>query len=414
MKILATKPIMAVLAAALLSSLAFLPACGGDDAPGPLKVGLMLNLSEPSPTGRAHERQLAFQLAVMHVNDAGGVFGRPVEIAVADSTLDPETAAAEARRLIEEEGVHAIVGPSSSANSMVVARKVAAPSGIPVISPSATSPLLSGIDDNDFFFRTALSDTTQGAVLAQLTRNLGFEDVRVVYRDDAWGKGLADAFDAAWTGESKSVAVDPLQSTFLPQLKESAGGNPQALILITFESEAEIILRESVENGLYDQFIFGDASKSPELPEKIGADHLAGMYGTAGSTPPDSLSYRAWNDAYTAQHGQLPGFAYVRETYDAAIAIALAAQSAGSVDGAAIRDNLRSVGSAPGEESIAGPEGVAYALSALADGKDVDYQGAAVTLDWDENGDITRGHIGVWRFTKDGDIEDLVAIPFGF
>ena len=112
-----------------------------------------------------------------------------------------------------------------------------------------------------------------------------------------------------------------------------------------------------------------------------------------------------------AEYGQLPPFAY-KETYDAAIALALAAQAAGSMGGALIRDQLRAVGSAPGTVVRAGAEGVAAALRILAAGGAVDYEGAAVTLDWDRNGDLTHGHVGVWRFTDDERIEDLVAVPW--
>ena len=97
----------------------------------------------------------------------------------------------------------------------------------------------------------------------------------------------------------------------------------------------------------------------------------------------------------------------------AAIAIALAAAAAGSLEGAAIRDQLRAIGGAPGEVVIAGPEGVARALEILGDGGEVDYEGASVSLDWDEHGDLLRGHIGIWRFTGDERIEDIEAAPYG-
>ena len=62
---------------------------------------------------------------------------------------------------------------------------------------------------------------------------------------------------------------------------------------------------------------------------------------------------------------------------------------------------------------IAGPEGVQRALEILANGGEINYEGASTTLDWDENGDLLRGHVGVWRFTADGKIEDVKVVPFG-
>ena len=90
----------------------------------------MLNFSEGA-TERAIERQRAFNLAIKHINAGGGVFGVPVESAAGDTTRDPMVAVEAARRLIEDEKVHAIVGPSSSANTLSVAERVAGPAGIP-------------------------------------------------------------------------------------------------------------------------------------------------------------------------------------------------------------------------------------------------------------------------------------------
>ena len=316
--------------------------------------------------------------------------------------------------MIEVEGVHVIVGPITSADALLVAEQVTGSAGIPTISPSATSPRLTETADHDFLFRTALSDNAQGPVLARVTRERGFTNVGLVYRDDAWGQGLSRSFEEAWTGTLQAAAIDPGQTTFLPQLRQTAGEEAQALVVITYEAEAVTLIREAIENGLYDQFTFGDALKSLELVRAIGGEHLGGMYGTAGATAPDNAASAAWDSAYVAEYGKLPVFVYVKEAYDATVALALAAQAAGSVDGAAIRDRLRAIGSAPGEVVIAGPEGIASALRILAEGGDVDYEGAAVTLDWDENGDLSRGHIGVWRFTEDEQIEDLEAVAFEY
>ena len=400
-------------AALLLASLSLAAACGDDgDEQGSLKIGLLLNFGEGAAAA-SMVRQQSFELAIQHLNDAGGVLGQPVTFVLADPSFDPDEAVEVARRLIEVEGVHAIVGPSSSANALAIAEQVAGPAGIPLISPSATSPLLTTADDRDFFFRTALSDVAQAPVLARLTRERGFDNVGVVYRDDAWGRGLHEAFAAGWDGAIASAAIDPAAETHIPALRETAAGGAQALVVITFAAEAEEILREALESGLYDQFVFGDAARRLALVQTFGGERLGDMYGTAGVAHSGGDAQAAWEQAYREAYGELPVTPYVRATYDAAIAIALAAEATGSLEGAAIRDQLRAIGGAPGEVVIAGPEGVARALEILADGGDVDYDGASVSLDWDEHGDLLRGHIGIWRFTRDERIEDLEAVPYG-
>ncbi len=387
------------------------PSAPDAEAVTPLKVGLLLNFSEGA-TERAIERQRAFNLAIKHINAGGGVFGVPVEVAVGDTTRDPAVAAEEAQRLIEEEEVHAIVGPSSSANSLPVAERVAGPAGIPLISPSATSPLLTEAADNDYFFRTALADSAQGPVLARVTRERGFSNVGVIYINDAWGQGLAAAFAAAWEGEITMVAFEPDRTSVHDALRQSASKGAQALVVITFEEAAETIVREALALGLYDQFTFGDAAKSPALVRAVGGDRLGGMYGVAGASAPQSPSAVAWEKAYLAECGALPEYAYVKETYDATVALALAAQAAGSVEGAAIRDQLRAIGRGPGVVVTAGVESIAAGLQVLAEGGEVNYEGAATTLDWDENGDLRSGFIGIWRFTADERIEEVEVVPF--
>ena len=397
---------LALAAAAVLLGGA-LAACGDNREVAPLRLGVMLVSSE-TRTETALDRLRAFELAVTHVNEAGGVFGRPVEFVEGD-TLNPGE---EARRLIEEEGVHAIVGPNSSADSLVVV-DVAAPAGVLVVSPSATSPLLTLNEDRDLFFRTALSDVSQGPALAELARERGFESVGVIYRDDAWGKGLAEAFGRAWTGNAVLVASPTeLQESYLDLIKESAGGGAEALVLLTFRPEAEVIIPEALESGLYDQFVFGDALRRAELVAAVPGGRLAGMYGTASAVPRDSASAAAWDRAFRDEYGEGTESSYVRESYDAAVAVMLAAEAAGRADGPSVRDELRRVGSAPGERILPGPEGVARALDVIRDGGEVDYEGAANSVDWDANGDLERGYIGIWRFTRDGGIEDVETIPY--
>ena len=127
------------------------------------------------------------------------MLGKPVEFVTGDAPGDMEVALASARRLIEEEGVHAIAGPNSSAASTHIAQEVTGPAGIPTVSPSATASSLTDLDDDDFFFRTTLSDAFQGPVLARIVREQGFTNVGLTYRDDPYGRGLAEVFQAEWT-----------------------------------------------------------------------------------------------------------------------------------------------------------------------------------------------------------------------
>ncbi len=378
------------------------------DTSAPLKIGLLLNFTG-SPEASA-DRERAFQLAIRHINAGGGVLGQPVTGITADATSDPQAAVEAARHLIEIEGVHAIVGPNASAAALPIAETVAGPAGIPVIGPSTTSPQLTTVPDNDYFFRTALSDAIQGPVLANVTWERGFDNVGLIYFNDAYGQGLAAAFAQGWQGKLQAVALEVNQTSYLPELRESAMGGAQALVVVAPENQALAVVRMALDEGLYDQFIFGDAAKRLRLVNEIGGAYLGGMYGTASASDPDNDASPDWEIAFLEAYGALPVLAYIKATYDATVAIALAAQAAGSVEGQSIRDQLRGIGGPPGQIVLGTPASVADGLRWLAAGREIDYEGAASTLDWDEHGDLREGYVGIWRFTQDEGIEEVDTV----
>ena len=386
------------------------------DQVGPLKIAFLGDLSGGLAEIGVEMRE-GFLLAIEHINAAGGVFGQPVEFVIGDTNTDPTIAVEEARRMIEIEGAHVIVGAHSSTNSLAVAESITGPADVPQISPASSSPQLAVAADNDFLFRATLNDKVQGPALAQLVSDQGYANVGVIYRDDAWGQGIAEAFEATFTetfgGTVVSIAVAPQQASYLAEIQQSLANEPEALVMLAYVPEGAIILRESIENGLYDQFVFGPTSRNFSLIEAIGAEHLADMYGTAPGTAPGTESALLWEAAFIDEYERPYAYPYTKQAYDAAIAFALAAEAAGSTDGAAIRDQLRRIGGAPGQVVLADIGSIRLGLEAARNGDDLDYEGAAQSLEWDENGDLARGFVGLWRFTAEGGIEDTGVIPYG-
>ena len=375
-----------------------------------LKIGLLIDL-----TGGGSEHGITmrrgFEMAIEHINEEG-VLGNPVVGLVADTGLDAEKAVSKARGLVESDSVHAIVGAWASSSTLAIVENVTADAGIPTISPASSSPMLTDAMDNDFLFRTTLSDRDQGPVLAKITLEQGYGNVGLIYRDDVWGRGIADAFENEWEGKLVRVAVDPAQTTFAAELLESDRLDAQALVVLAFQPQQEGIVQEAIDKGLYKNFIFGPTGRSLDLLRSIGTEHLAGMRGTSPGAAQDTPSALAWENAYKSAYGNPPPYPYVKQAYDATVALALAAQAAGSLDGVAIRDKLRSIGRPPGELVIAEAGSIANGLGILADGGEINYEGAAMPLDWDENGDLAAGFVAVWQFTEAGSIEVIRVVPF--
>ena len=395
---------LAVILLAILAIGMIVAACSDDDDDGEedlvgegdaLKIGFLADFSGPlAEFGPVI--QTGVELALKHINDAGGVNGAPVTFVTGDSAVDPNQGVEEARRLVEVEGVSAIVGPLSSGVTIAVAESVTGAAGIVTITPSGTSPAVSLADDDDFLFRSTVSDAAQGPVFANVATDEGFDNLGILYIDDAYGQGLSAAIENAFAGDSIRIAYQDGQPSYLAELQEAASGGASVLVAVGFPTQAEVYIREALEAGLFDQFMFVDGTKSQELIDTIGAEFLNGFKGTAPGAGPESESAIAWNAAYEAEFGELPALPFVREAYDATIAIALAAAYAGSSDGPDIRDALRAIAAPDGTVVVPGGDGIASGLDLILAGESINYEGAATTLDWNEVGDVATGFIEIW------------------
>ncbi len=340
----------------------------------------------------------AVNLAAQHVSEAGGIHGAEIQVIHKDTGVNPVQGVDAARALVSVDGAVAIVGALASGVSLAVAESVTIPEGVLQITGASTSPALTVLEDNDFLFRTAASDAAQGVVLAQVAQFQGYTTAGIMYINNAYGDGLANQFEETFTAlggtVTAKVAHEETQPTFASELEKATEGDPDVLITMSYPGQAEIYIREALEGGYADKFLFVDAVKSPEMMEVIGWDLLEGTVGTAQGAP-DSPALQAFLSAYEAAYGELQ-HPFTAETYDAAVLIALAAAKAGTTtDSAAIRDALRDVANPPGTEVGPGVEGVKMALELIAAGEDINYEGAAGNVDFDENGDVV-GYIEIW------------------
>ena len=200
----------------------------------------------------------AVQLAIRHVNNAGGVLGQPVRLIWADNVgLEIAPLALE---MIEAGGVDAFIGPGTSSNATIIGNEVAAQTRTPFITPSGTSPTLTDLPDDGYVFRTIISDAAQGPALAGLVADEGYDNVAVAYRDDPYGNSMFALFETAFDGTITSVAIDPDDEDLTDELTEAASGGAEVLIVITFTDDTLKIVPQSLDNGIFEQFIFTDAA----------------------------------------------------------------------------------------------------------------------------------------------------------
>ena len=340
-----------------------------------VKIGMLQGFTGPTESLVA-PMALGGELAIKEVSDSGQLLGGMKVVSVrGDSTcIDAAAATAAAERLITSDGVAAINGATCSGATTAVLNNVALPNGVVMISPSATSPALSTIPDNDLFFRTAPSDARQGEVLANVIKSRGYKSVAVTYTNNDYGKGLADSFKAAFEAVGGKVTVvaahEDGKADYSAEVGAlSAGGSELLVVAGYLDQGGKGIIRASLDTGAFDKFVLPDGMVGDALAASFG-DSFNGSFGTVPGTDSPGAKKMADISSGKGFNGTDP---YVPECYDASALILLAMQSAGSTDSAKFKSHIMRVANAPGKKIYPGE--LAKALKILAAGGEIDYVG---------------------------------------
>lgn len=422
------KKTLVVAAMAATALIVGLTACGDDDGgdaagegttgAGELTVGVLVPL-----TGDLKDfggpGSTAANLAQAQVNAAAEAAGFDLSMTLIeeDTKTDPQGAQQAATKVIDSDGVSAIAGPWASSETIPVAENVSVDGGVPLVSPSATNPDITGLDDGGLVFRTAPSDALQGQVIAQAMADEFGADAKVVtaHRNDAYGSALVGEFTKAWEaggGEViNNVAYNPEAASLDSEAAQIADGEPDAWMIIDFPDSWPKMGPALARTGKWDpaKTFTADGLRSSDLPADVGEEATEGMRGTA-PTSLEAPAGEAFDTLWKDEIGE-DRQTFDAQNFDAVVLIALASAKAGSTDPQAIADNMASVSGAPGTKVTF--EDLQAAFEAIANGEDVDYEGASGPIDLDANGDPGSSNYGTWSYTGGELVDTDQVIAFG-
>jgi len=360
----------------LMATTAAVFAAGGAQAQSEeITIGILLGFTGPAES-LAPPMAGAAEAAAKEVSESGLFLdGTTVNTTRGDSTcIDAAAASAAAERLISSENVSGIIGALCSGATGAAFQNVALPNGMVMISPSATSPGLSTIEDNGLFFRTSPSDARQGEIMADILLENDVSSVAVTYTNNDYGKGLADAFEAAYTERGGEVTIniphEDGKADYSAEVASLASAGGERLVIAGYlDQGGPGIIQAALDTGAFDLFHLPDAMIGDSIEDRFG-DQLDGSLGQVPGSPNAELMVEIGeaND----YDGTAP---YAPEGYDAMALMLLAMQAAGSTDPQVYKDHLFDVANAPGEEILPGE--LAKALEILADGGEINYEGGS-------------------------------------
>lgn len=211
--------------------------------PSSLKIGGVLPLTgDGSSYGIAAAK--GAKLAVDLFNRTRGS-APPVQWVVEDSRADPAAAATAARKLVDVDRVGALIGDVTSAGTHAIV-PISARSKIPLISPAASDPALSGA--SPFFARVWPSDTYEAQVLAKYAMSKGYKRIAAIYSNDDYGAGFFKVFSRiADKLILFSAAFPPNASDFRGVVTRVASQGADAILVVSLPERAKLLLTQLAE-----------------------------------------------------------------------------------------------------------------------------------------------------------------------
>ena len=355
-----------------------------------VKLGILGDLTGPIES-LAPPIVAGAQLAFDQVNAQGGILGGGKIVSITgDSACDPSVAGPAADKLVNTDQVTAIMGAFCTGATIGAATAAGIPGGVVQISPSASAPALTTLEDNDLVFRTTPSDAFQGVKLAELLLGKGIKDVAVTYVNNDYGKGLADVFVATFTAGggtvSANVAHEDGKADYRAELGQLSSGGSQNLVILAYASgSGKTVLQQAIEAGEFTAYVGGDGMIGDDLVTGLDPAAVNGkiIATRAGAYTGDSAElYKK----LATEAGQDPAATYAPQAYDAAFILALAVEKNGSAKREGLSAAVREVAGAPGEKILPGEW--AKALELIKAGTDIDYDGAGGPADFDKAGDV--------------------------
>jgi len=347
----------------------------------PLKFGILTPLTGAG--GQDGPRMLkAMQAVIDEVNKGGGVLGRKIETIVEDDQTNPEAAVRAARKLIEVNKVPVIMGTWASAVTSAVA---------PVCWESKTFLCtVSGADSitqlphQGYLIRTQPNSKLQATSHAEFVAGMGHKKVAVIGIQAPFALSTKEHLDNVLKTKGAGVVAHMIyekdKPTYRSEIDQAMRANPDFLYLNGYAPDTVVVLRDLFKANInlpkFAQSYAVPQKTLDTIPPEVSAKLFTGQ-------PSADIDSKAFTLA-AQRRGMAEPDAYEAQATDWASLVILTVAKAKEATGTALKDNVRKISQGGGQKVYSAVEG----LKALAEGKEINYEGASGPCDFTDIGDI--------------------------
>jgi branched-chain amino acid transport system substrate-binding protein len=222
--------------------------CGEEDGvtAEPYKVGALF-----STTGAASNlgvpEENTVDMMVDQINDAGGINGHPLEVIVYDDETDSDKCATLANRLIEQDQVLAIIGPTTSGNSLAIIDTITT-AEIPLVSCAASIQIVTPVEERYWIFKTPQTDKEAVGEIYGYMQSQGYGNIAIITATSGFGAGgrdilLEDASDYGLTVVDDQV-FDEGDTSMQSQLTHIKGTDAEAVVCWSTDKEGAMVAHD--------------------------------------------------------------------------------------------------------------------------------------------------------------------------
>src|SRR5215472_9879361 len=395
------------------------PALSQNDVSFTLKYGVLAGLTgDPAADGQAWNQAAKVGIeAIAATLQKLNLSGIKVELTDSQDSQGSAQAGVEgAQKLVQIDGVNAIIGDFYSSVTSAVASSVAIPNHVLVFT-GGTSPALSKLNTGSpaFLWQPVAADDVQGKVLARIVADaLGkTAKVNVAARNDAYGTALSAVFKAAWTEAGgtipKMVIYDAAQPTLDTEAQQLIEGEPDGWVFIDFCQTFEKLALPLARTGKWDPAKSFGSDTLNDCGGR-GSKNYPGMRATIANAS-SGASFPAFKALFEQKAKQGVKFqAFLAESFDSVFVALLAALEAKSADPLKISEHVVSVTNDPGTPYTF--EQLDKAITDVLAGKKVHFIGATGPIQFASTGRVTATAYDIWQHKPDGTAAVMNTIKF--
>ena len=273
--------VLVLCAAVTYASVTLFPGVSEAQSKKPVKIGLLSPFSPPGDAAAGKRLKWGAELAIKYINEEmGGVLGgRPVELVVEDDAGTPADGVAGYRKLVQKDGVVAVVGQYHSSVCLAVT-KVSADLGVPVFSTAASSEKITETQLPTIFSIVSLIPD-RAKFYVDFAKNMGWNRIAVFGEDTDYGTGFVEWIKKRGTEaglEVKTTVFPRTTADLTPALLETKAWKPSLLVNISAGAPAYLMVKQAYDIDLFPKVLMLTSYAWPVLPEFWDAVGDKGKY----------------------------------------------------------------------------------------------------------------------------------------